>query len=81
MSRPSSTSFQNRVQRYDKKSTYARFCPPFCNQDDILGLPQILICGKRRKRDNYIRYRVSQSLIADSDDKYTLKIMCFANIF
>lgn len=33
MSRPSSTAFQNRVQRYDKKSISARFCPPFGNQD------------------------------------------------
>ena len=81
MSRPSSTVFQNRVQRYDKKSISASFCPPFCNQTDFLGLPQILICGKRRNRDNYIRYRVSQSLIADSDDKYTLKIRYFANFF
>ena len=80
MSRPSSTAFQNRVQNYNKKSTYASFCPPFCNHTDFLGLPKILICGKRRNRDNYIRYRVSQSLIADSDDKYTLKIRCFANI-
>ena len=31
MSRPSSTAFQNRVQRYDKKSISASFCPPFCN--------------------------------------------------
>ncbi len=31
MSRPSSTAFQNRVQNYNKKSTYASFCPPFCN--------------------------------------------------
>lgn len=81
MSRPSSTAFQNRVQRYDKKSISASFCPLFCNHTDFLGFPQILICGKRRNRDNYIRYRVSQSLIADSDDKYTLKIRCFANFF
>ena len=37
----------------------------------LLGLPQILICGKRRKRNHYTSYAVTQSWIAASDDKIT----------
>ncbi len=35
------------------------------------GPQTILIFGERRKRNNYTSYRVTQSLISDSDDKST----------
>ena len=48
-----------------------RLIPSFINPSfhhSSIGLPQILIWGKRRNWDNYTSYEVTQSLISNSDE-------------